>query len=474
MSPLEPGAGQQPGAGRPDRRVGTTSLLERTGRAVVSVVGTVVAAVLLVVPWLLRPAIGDGRWSAARTAGRWRPVLGHRPDPGSAGLRHPTDDELSPGQRWRPRIAVALVPVLLVLAGVAVWNVVDRPPPVRSAYSLADPGGTPVDRTETPAAFADAEWYAQYQGDIEYAATWFDAVPLVDGTPLQDFNSTHLNVEDGYRRTWSPPPCDCTPVTMWLYGASTVFGLGQRDDHTIASELAKLAWADGIALEVANRGIPAEQHWQEANRLRWDLTREQAPDLVAFYDGASDVVGASWLEQQGLPDVEAPIEPLTETFLASPAISQAIRDYRSRGQAQPPAPPGVAVEPAPTAAPRTPEEVGELAVNRYERARRMSVDLTEIHGLRTFWFWQPTRFSRPPVDGEPQMPTDDDSRVTAERAREMLPDGVVDLSGALDDSSAPIFSDDVHHNEDGARLVAAAMYEALGPTLEALRSRSGD
>lgn len=437
-------------------------------------VGSLLALVLVVVPWLLRPIAGQGKWSPARTRGRWRPVLGAGPDTSSPRLPRRSDEELSFGQRWRPRIAVALVPAVLLAAGFAVWSLVGTAAtPSRAAYSLTDPRGVPVDRSGTPAAFADAAWYPRYRGDIDYAATWFDAVPLVDGTPLQDFTSAYLNVEAGYRRTWSHPPCACAPITLWLYGASTVFGLGQRDDHTIASYLAKLAWADGIALEVENRGIPAEEHWQEANRLRWDLTRHPAPDMVAFYDGASDIVGASWLEQQHLPDIPDPIEPMTESFLASPAISQAIRDFKSGGETQPPLPPGVTVEPVTSVAPRSAAEVGRLAAARYERARRMSVDLAEIHQLRTFWFWQPTRFSRPPVEGEPAQPTDARSRATAAAAAAALPEGVIDLTDALDGSSKPIFSDDVHHNEEGARRVAEAMYEQLRPTLEEISSQGG-
>ena len=42
----------------------------------------------------------------------------------------------------------------------------------------------------------------------------------------------------------------------------------------------------------------------------------------------------------------------------------------------------------------------------------------------------------------------------------------VDLGGALDSASAPVLWDFVHTNEEGARLVATAMFDNLRPKLE--------
>ena len=46
-----------------------------------------------------------------------------------------------------------------------------------------------------------------------------------------------------------------------------------------------------------------------------------------------------------------------------------------------------------------------------------------------------------------------------------LPDDAVDLTEAFDDATEPILTDQAHHNELGARLVAEAMYADLAERL---------
>ena len=99
-------------------------------------------------------------------------------------------------------------------------------------------------------------------------------------------------------------------------------------------------------------------------------------------------------------------------------------------------------------------ELGELAVVRYERSRKMSRDTAAANDLPVVWFWQPSRLSRPPVDGEPTVEGEGDLRRFYGGAESNVPSGVVDLTAVFDDVDAPLFTDEVHHNEVGARLVA--------------------
>ena len=68
-----------------------------------------------------------------------------------------------------------------------------------------------------------------------------------------------------------------------------MYGFGQRDQHTIPSELVRLAAADGVALEAHNFGTPAYVNWQGVELFARLLTEREAPDLVVFYDGYNDL-----------------------------------------------------------------------------------------------------------------------------------------------------------------------------------------
>ena len=69
-----------------------------------------------------------------------------------------------------------------------------------------------------------------------------------------------------------------------------MFGVGQRDEHTIPSEVARLAEDDGVALEVHNYGLPGWVAWQEVQYLERLLARGERYDLAVFYDGFNELL----------------------------------------------------------------------------------------------------------------------------------------------------------------------------------------
>ena len=77
-----------------------------------------------------------------------------------------------------------------------------------------------------------------------------------------------------------------------------MFGLYQRDEHTIPSEFARLAQARRHPVRVVNYGRLAYVNWQESQLLEQLVGGSQAPDLAVFYDGFNEVVGQF---QLGLP-----------------------------------------------------------------------------------------------------------------------------------------------------------------------------
>lgn len=114
------------------------------------------------------------------------------------------------------------------------------------------------------------------------------------------------------------------------------------------------------------------------------------------------------------------------------------------------------------------EEMAATIVQRYDRSRQMSRATAEQHGIPIRYIWQPTRVSRPLVDEEPHGDAQGENylRLAQQLIRFNLPDDVIDVSDALDGTRKPLFSDDVHHNEYGAQLVAKAIYANIESDLQ--------
>jgi lysophospholipase L1-like esterase len=362
------------------------------------------------------------------------------------------------------RLAVVTT-VLVVVTALALDLVPDRGgAPLNTGFDLdgdrPSGGNWWQEPDQIPAAFADAPWYPAYRQDIEWITNQAVAFRPIHRDRVADVRTRTVNVVDGVRRTWRPPQCSCRRRTVWMYGGSTTFGLGQRDDHTIASELARIAWRDGIALDVVNRGVPGDLHWQEATRFAWDLQSGPTPDLVLFYDGVNEIWATGELLSAGRGDIDRPAEPLIDQ------VWKGVLDNTDSNP--PPAPPGAGVPTSSSLPVPGPAEIGRTAVERYGRSLGMSRDLVEANGLVAHWFWQPSRLSRPPVEGEP---TNGDgearARATTEAAEAAIPAGVHDLTDVFDAFPGPLFSDDVHHNEVGARLVAEAIYQRIRADLDA-------
>lgn len=430
------------------------------------VVGHGVGAVVFTALWLPTVLVP---WAFQR-ATRLDPL---EPVPGWRGrdrrpIRTAQPWTTDPCLRSRPRAArvryAALGPALAVVAvgGVVAWRA-NQPGPdyVRSAgeTTAALTGG----RLEgpVPVAHRGDVWYEDYRDDAAWIFDERAALRPFDVYRIQDATTRTISMRNWERQTWGLDGDDAA-VRIWWYGGGGAFGLDQRDDHTIPSELARLAAADGIDLDVHNRAMPGQLHWRAATRFGWEIASEPAPDLAVFYVGAEEVATGRVLVEGGHGDVLTPYEPFIEDLY----------DRIQEGQPEPPTPPesaeliGLANGGDPG-----PSNPGELAVERFERSLAMTADTSQVSGVEVRTFWQPTRHERPGLEQDAIA----DAEAEAEwgdhhaAARAALPDQVVDLGDALDGLDAPVFVDETNVNEAGAAAIAEAIYAELRPLLLELR-----
>jgi lysophospholipase L1-like esterase len=316
------------------------------------------------------------------------------------------------------------------------------------------------------------------------------------GWTLNDFRGRYVHVNDGIRRSYEPPGVVDDAVKVYFLGGSAMFGWFQRDEHTIPSEFARLAEADGIPVRVVNYATPAYVNWQESLQLQALVADGHLPDLAVFYDGANELVSQFTQGPHNDPDT---------------TLTRQIGDQLGQGLTRPPTgrggllgfkdawarvsvvhrvgerlgvlsdpdgpPDDVLVSPwmgnqAENAAAR-----GNYAASIYDHGVDVVRRLADSYGFRTDFFWQPSVYSKHLVKGEQQavgsLGTDAAAWTLATKsARAALPDRTVDLSAALDRTSKPLMYDFVHTNELGARIVAQAIYRRLRPQLlEAARER---
>lgn len=454
--------------------------IQRVQHAIRTAVGTVLRVLLfgllgiflVVIPWAVSRVLGfNPVRSAGGGAGGWIEQNQNKRTDRLMFSPHRTDRTgLRP---WWMRAARRIVgaAVLVALVGTTVWVGVIRPrlATTDSGFRLDRPGpeeavGAVLVLGAVPAAVKGDMWYPKYREAFNWMMNQLTAFHPLDPLRLADVHSPYINVSGGMRKTWTPPKCACTRLTVWLYGGSTTFGLDQRDEHTIASELARAAAAKGVVLDIKNRGVLGDMNWEEANRFSWDLTVSEPPDLVVFYDGVNEIWGTQALLNANLGDWPHPMEPLTQDIWKG--------WLKGESQAPPEPPRGIGLTPPPRTEINTPEGAGTLAGDRYSRSRKMGRDTAAANGVPIKWFWQPTRVSRPYVPGEygngPEADEWSVKNYGAATAAATESGDVTDLSDVLDPYREPMFTDDVHHNEKAAKIIAGAMFASLEPSLRKL------
>ncbi len=441
--------------------------VERVGRGV----GAVLTVLLIGLVWLVvvvpaavfNRALGidllggpsRGRWTPAAAKRGGRRTYGREPRPAGSG-----------GQRMA-RFAIVVAGLVVISMQVA-DHATDVPPPpvtpfgVRSTSEPAGPiyhdtwatySGVPVSRHLFPGEPWGADVLA-FQGTAAPCG-----VPGDDGVATNlDVTSEYTNVADGHRRTLEVPGAT---RTVWMFGGSTTYGIGQRDEHTIASDLVRRADEAGVPLRVVNFGVCNELNWAETDRFEALLrSGESPPDAAIFLDGVNDWGNGFVREQFGLLDPDVP-------FTGYRTVEQQDRllaDARARGYVES----------------HDAERQVELVATQYGAGVRRGRALGAEFGVPVLHFWQPALITTPvTAPGNPTVLANTDldpaSAQDAGRhyraAMERSGADPVDLIDLFDAARQPVFFDCCHTNEYGARVLADAMYPHLERSLEGQGTR---
>lgn len=451
----------------------------RAARRVVEVVLMAPVAAFVLVLWSVHRVVGhDPLRGPAAHPGTWVRRAGTDPHPERAYSATSIVDERPLRARVSSRLpaALALLAVAALVVRAAPWEDDERgstPPTAEQATSdergtedpdpaepappsAAECGPAPDDpvRADQPQlALLECERAAAYaQGDYQHPG----------GFQLQDYAGETIQIEDGVRRTWRPPACECRRLRVWWLGGSQAWGEGARDLHTLPSALARAAWDAGYALDIENRAMPTWTLNQSAHTLASLLVSAEPPDLVISLDGGNDLVFQALRAGRGQGDDDRDITLLDQTF--DDVLRNGIPVDPDRIEWTP-IPDALAVALEPEVA----TELATTAMRRYERNAELVDLLAEATGVTAVLAWQPLLAGSPRPPGQPEVVPDDllaffDQMVAT--ARDLLPSDVIDLGGAFDDTTEPVFYDLFHTSERGAAVLADALLAELAPTLD--------
>lgn len=362
---------------------------------------------------------------------------------------------------WRTVVATTLIEAVLVGAVIYVVDARRNPPP-------AELGGASAVTSGPNPATAEYDWAAdahREQGRLSFVYTPFT------GASIRDFEGTYFNVKNRVRKSYETPlAATSKPLDVWFFGGSTMFGFDLlRDEHTIPSEIVRLAERDGIPIRARNYGMAGYVNYQESVLLSLLVTADERPDLVVFYDGVNDSSMALLNAYGGLNPSGEPgdLGALTQRLGLTKELPGA--------SAKTPSPLGL--RPSAAAKPTTVESIVASAAGVYRQGFDLSRLLADRYGFRVAHFWQPDYYTKVPLDpAEQAIPLGLDTyrieTMTAlwRKIREALPPEVVDISTALNGLQGPILSDSVHTNEKGSLAVSQAMYPHLRDQLRALQA----
>lgn len=129
----------------------------------------------------------------------------------------------------------------------------------------------------------------------EHQSAWQPKFDLFTGWKREEFHGKYVNVDqEGVRKTWNPDG-KLNPEngkTVFMFGGSSMWGLGARDYHTIPSCFSKLLDQKNLSFRIRNYGEYGYVILQEMIYLSLLLKDGQRPDYVIFYDGFNEIDSA--------------------------------------------------------------------------------------------------------------------------------------------------------------------------------------
>ncbi len=291
---------------------------------------------------------------------------------------------------------------------------------------------------------------------------------------------------EGLRKTTNITTTTTPATKVFMFGGSTLWGLGTEDKETIPSLLAKEASDQGINCEVVNYGQYAYVSTQGVVELMRQLQQGNIPDVVVFYDGTNDTFGAFQLGLAGLPHDEHYREKefglLRRPELYPAAAQSAIRNLATmrfldgalkkiglrHNDFQP-----VSMEYEKPLADK--KVLARGVVETYLQNVRLVQALSKSYGFKCVFYWQPVLFTKPHLTEYERKSLEMDfsfpgmkefyldtyrniQQCSVDLEKEIA---FHDISLIFQDTREPIYTDFNHMGDKGNRVIARRMIQDM-------------
>jgi len=328
-------------------------------------------------------------------------------------------------------------------------------------------------------SYQEEDWIDEYMADYFQIRLRWEPYVYWRRLPLQR-RFIHVD-EAGFRHT-SPglPPAEGTSaLRIQVYGGSTTWGEGVRDEATIPSLLSRGLAEHGVAAEVVNLGEGGYVFTQELIALLRRLHQGDVPDIAIFYNGLNDRYSAAQSGEAGIPQNEW--NRRAEFNLSSRQI-QVLRLaifgprtglytfrllHRLRRSADP------------DHASRLDDPLAQGVWDAYGSNVRTVRALGQAYGFVPLIYWQPVLYGKPqrtPFEdmlkqtqpaGFEEFFAAVQNRLQSDSGAQVM-EGFHDISDLFADIPDPLFIDFSHISEEGNRRVTERILEDLVPIAEAL------
>lgn len=283
----------------------------------------------------------------------------------------------------------------------------------------------------------------------------------------------HVNVSpNGFRLNKAseehPYPLEKDAINIFVFGGSTIFGYGLRDNETIPAQLEEMMRKINPRVRVYNFGRAYYFSSQERVLFEKLLTAGQVPDAIIVIDGLNDFYNPDGeLTYNGfLKDaLDNTFYVAQKKFFAELPVVNLARFCRGLIRKKLTPPPKKTVSTA-----VADETVARTVLNRYLTNVQLIKSISDQLGIKSFFVWQPVPEYKMDIASHPFYfhgdQVDANRKKGYELAKNILPKEFPDLIWAAEISPTCTgnFVDKVHYSAKFNREIAEFIFNKVAPS----------